>query len=145
MVQNTLSVSKRQPDKSLKILIEDLEGLVHFLHRYLPDELVKCLSEIMMPILFARVKEQWLDPAVPSSLENLGEYQQSLAQVNAFASILGSSNWPATDGFHDWVSNAHKIWLSKRKENALDWTRNHLALGRAPSYHIQFLSRIGER
>lgn len=83
-----------------------------------------------MPIVFTRVKEQWLDPAVPSSLEDMGEYQNALALVNGFASALESLNWPAADGFRDWVSNAHKIWLSKRKETALDWTRNQLTLGR---------------
>jgi centromere/kinetochore protein ZW10 len=31
--------------------------------------------------------------------------------------------------FDAWVSNAPKIWLNKRRETALDWTRNQLALG----------------
>lgn len=114
--------------------MEDLELVVQFLIQNLPNELIKCLSKIMMPIIFTRVKEQWLDPAVPSSMEGVGEYQQSLAQVNAFAATLDSLNWPATEGFYDWVSNAHKIWLSKRKETALDWTRNQLALGKAGSF-----------
>lgn len=129
ILENTLSVSETEPGKSIKSLMEDLELVVQFLLQNLPNELVKCLSKIMMPIIFARVKEQWLDPAVPSSMEGVGEYQQSLAQVNAFAATLDSLNWPATEGFYDWVSNAHKIWLSKRKETALDWTRNQLALG----------------
>jgi hypothetical protein len=86
----------------------------------------------MMPILFTRIKEQWLDSAVPSSLDDMGEYQKTLVQVHDFAAILESLDWPAADGFYDWVSNAHRIWLVKRKETTLDWTRNQLALGRTP-------------
>lgn len=83
----------------------------------------------MMPVLFTRIKEQWLDSAVPSSLDDMGEYQKSLRQVNDFAAKLELLNWPTADGFYDWVSNAHRIWLLKRKETSLDWTRNQLALG----------------
>ena len=113
--------------------------MVKFLLQHLPNELVKCLSEIMMPIIFTRLKEQWLDPAVPSSMEYMDEYQQSLAQVNEFAATLGSLNWPAADDLYNWVSNAHKIWLSKRKETALDLTRNQLILGMVGSSALRHL------
>lgn len=127
--QNELSISGKQADTSIKSLLEDLERVVQFLVKHLPNEIIQCLSGTMMPIIFTRLKEQWLDPAVPSTLEGMAEYQQSLAHVSAFAATLESLNWPAADGFYDWVSNAHRIWLSKRKENALDRIRNQLALG----------------
>jgi centromere/kinetochore protein ZW10 len=120
-----------QADTSIKSLLEDVEGVVRFLLKHLPTEIIKSLSDVMMPILFTRIKEQWLDSAVPSSLDDMGEYQKTLVQVNDFAAKLESLNWPTADGFYDWVSNAHRIWLSKRKETALDWTRNQLALGRS--------------
>lgn len=110
-------------------MLEDVEGVVRFLIEHLPTEIIQSLSGVMMPVLFTRIKEQWLDPAVPSSLDDMSEYQKTLVQVNDFATKLESLNWPTADGFYDWVSSAHRIWLSKRKETALDWTRNQLALG----------------
>jgi centromere/kinetochore protein ZW10 len=141
-VQNTLSIDEMQADNSIKSLFDDLERVVQYLLEHLPNEVVKCLSEVMMPTLFTRIKEQWLDSAVPSSLDDMDEYQKSLAQVNDFAVKLESLSWPAAGGFYDWVSNSHRIWLSKRKEIALDWIRNQLALGRSqppsPNIHLLF-------
>lgn len=82
-----------------------------------------------MPTLSKRIKEEWLDTAVPASLEDMMAYQKSLAQVQEFAKRLDSIKWPGTNGFYDWVTSAPKIWLSKRRETTLDWTRNQLSLG----------------
>lgn len=83
----------------------------------------------MMPVLSTRIKELWLDTAVPSSLDDMVDYQKALLQVSEFANKLDSLDWLGTSSFHDWVSNVSKIWLSKKRETSLDWTRNQLALG----------------
>jgi centromere/kinetochore protein ZW10 len=84
----------------------------------------------MMPTLSNRIKEVWLDTAVPSSLDDMIDYQKALAQVDDFATKLDSLDWPPVHGFHDWVSNSSKIWLNKKRETSLDWTRNQLSLGK---------------
>lgn len=83
----------------------------------------------MMPIISSRILEDWLDTAVPASLDDMVDYQKALAHVSDFASTLDSLSWPGADGLHDWVANAPKIWLNKRRETALDWTRNQLSIG----------------
>lgn len=57
------------------------------------------------------------------------EYQRTLLQVSNFADKLAALDWPGVGLFNEWVLNAPKIWLNKRRETALDWARNHLALG----------------
>ena len=74
--------------------------------------------------------EDWLNTAVPSSLDDMIDYQRALAQVEDFAGKLQSLGWPGVESFNDWVSNAPKVWLAKRRETALDWTRNEISLGR---------------
>lgn len=83
----------------------------------------------MMSDLSARIKEVWLDTAVPSSLDSMREYQKALAQVHEFAEVLKLLGWPGVDSFNDWVSNVPKIWLAKKREDALAWVRNSLSLG----------------
>lgn len=83
-----------------------------------------------MPSLASRIKESWLDTAVPSNLDNMLEYQKALAQVQDFADTLDSLQWPHNNLFHDWVVNAPRIWLNKRRESSLDWTRTQLSLGK---------------
>jgi centromere/kinetochore protein ZW10 len=82
-----------------------------------------------MPTLSSRILSVWLEHAVPSSLEDMVTYQKALAQVDNFASRLDALHWPGADSLHDWVANAPRIWLNKRRETSLDWVRNHVALG----------------
>lgn len=91
----------------------------------------------MMPPLSRHILETWLDAAVPASLDDMVDYQKTLAIVHAFASKLDGLNWPGSGIFHDWVASAPKIWLNKRRETTLDWTRNQLSLGIGPSVVAQ--------
>ena len=107
-----------------------MENLIRYLVDHLPLEFIKPLSDAMMPDLSARLKEFWLDTAVPSALDDMLEYQKSLAQVQDFVADLQSLSWPGSDKFEEWIFEAPKIWISKRRETALDWTRNQLELGK---------------
>ncbi|KUJ07758.1 centromere/kinetochore protein-like protein zw10 [Mollisia scopiformis] len=129
IAENTLSLGSGTTDRTIKTLFTDLEAVIKFLNQRLPQEIVDPLSRRMMPILCSRILEDWLDTAVPASLDAMVDYQKALAQVGDFATVLDSMNWPGGDSLHDWVSNAPKIWLNKRRETALDWTRNQLSLG----------------
>ena len=58
------------------------------------------------------------------------DYQKALAQVHEFAKNLDALKWPGVESLHDWVTSAPKIWLTKKRESALDWTRNQFSLGK---------------
>ncbi|CZS94014.1 uncharacterized protein RAG0_04056 [Rhynchosporium agropyri] len=126
---NSLSLGAGLADNTIKSLFVDLQTTIKFLHQNIPAELTQPLAKHIMPIISARVIETWLDAAVPASLEDMVDYQKALALVGDFAAWLDTVNWPGAEGFHDWVSNASRIWLAKRRETALDWTRNQLSLG----------------
>jgi len=110
-----------------KALIKDVEGLATMVTANLPDEFVKPFSKAMMPPLMSRVRELWLDRAIPPSLEDMGQYKSSLAQVHQLADKLDALCWPGTETLHDWGNNAPRIWLNKRKETELDRTRNEVS------------------
>jgi len=81
----------------------------------------------MMPSLMSRVREVWLDRAIPPSLEDMEQYKSSLAQVQELADKIDALDWPGTEPLHDWGKNAPRLWLNKRKENELDKTRNQVS------------------
>lgn len=129
-IQNSIRVGDEEVDSSIKSLFATIEDVIRFLVKRLPSEFIKPLSDAMMPDLSARLKDVWLDTAVPASLDELLEYQKSLAQVHDFAEKLHLLSWPGSGAFEDWISDAPKNWISKRRETALDWTRNQLAFGK---------------
>ncbi|TVY88933.1 Centromere/kinetochore protein-like protein [Lachnellula willkommii] len=127
--ENCIRTSEQLADNNIKALFKELESVICFLIENLPSELVKSLSDAMMPTLSARVKDLWLDTAVPASLDEIEKYQKALVQVQEFAKTLEVLGWPESHSFHRWVEDAHKNWLNKKKETVLDWTRNELSLG----------------
>ncbi|PMD34525.1 centromere/kinetochore protein-like protein zw10 [Hyaloscypha variabilis F] len=127
--KNRLSRGGETTDHSIKSLFVDLETIIRFLVDNLPYEFIESLSKAMMPTLARRILEVWLDTAVPSSLEDMVDYQKALAQVHEFAKNLDALKWAGVESLHDWVTNAPKIWLTKKRESALDWTRNQFSLG----------------
>lgn len=127
--QNSVGLGQEAADPTIQSLFNDLEATIRFLDTNLPKVIVKPFSLAMMSDLSVRIKEVWLDTAVPSSLDSMREYQKALAQVHDFAEVLRVLEWPGVDSFNDWVSNVPRIWLAKKRENALAWVRNSLSLG----------------
>jgi centromere/kinetochore protein ZW10 len=117
-------------DHTIKSLFSDLSGIIQFLVQNLPTNFIGSVSDTMMPILSARIKEYWLDNAVPTSLEDLHDYQVALLQVKDFSKALKEKGWPDTASFDEWVSGVPKIWLAKRRETSLDWIRHQISLGK---------------
>jgi centromere/kinetochore protein ZW10 len=128
-IQNRIRVGAETADSTIKSLFLAMEDLIRYLVDHLPAEFIKPLSDAMMPDLSARLKEFWLDTAVPSSLDDVLEYQKALLQVHEFANKLQSLSWPGSTTFEEWLLDAHKMWINKRRETELDWTRNQLELG----------------
>ncbi|KAH7306101.1 centromere/kinetochore protein-like protein zw10 [Rhexocercosporidium sp. MPI-PUGE-AT-0058] len=126
---NSLSLGTEVTNNTIKSLFLDIQTTIQFLIDNVPDEIIQLLAKRMMPVLSTRILEVWLDTAVPASLDDMVDYQKALALVGDFAAKLDALKWPGADIFNDWVSNAPKIWLSKRRETTLDWTRNQLSLG----------------
>jgi centromere/kinetochore protein ZW10 len=107
----------------------DLENVIQFLVGNLPSDIVQPLSNALMPTLSDRLLNIWLHSAVPSSLDEMEDYQKALTQVGNFATALEILKWPGVEGLHDWVSHAPRIWLNKRRETALESTRLQLSMG----------------
>lgn len=141
-----MSLGTGTTDRTIKTLFADLEAVIRFLNERLPPEIAESLSRRMMPVICSRILEEWLDTAIPASLDDMVDYQKALAQVGDFATKLDEIKWPGADSLYDWVANAPKTWLSKRRETALDWTRNQLSLGIGePQYAERIETRMVAR
>lgn len=136
MSQDVLRTSTTHADRTIKSLLVDLEQIIVFLNRHLPSEFSRPLSVALMPKLCSQIKETWLDSAVPASLEDMTAFRKAIALVKVFADNLKALQWTGAEELHEWVANAPRIWLTKRRETSLDWTRNQLSLGKLPHVYL---------
>ena len=103
----------------------------------LPEELVQSLSNVMMPVLIPRIISTWLDSAVPSSLDEMDNFQGIVEAVQHFVGALRASNYTGFDELQEWVDNLPRVWLSKCRETALDSVRSRLAEGLGDSKVVE--------
>lgn len=83
----------------------------------------------MMPDLVPRITTAWLDPAVPVSLSDMGDFQDVTDTVRNFCDTLGKSQYTGFSDLQEWVENSPRVWLSKCRETALDSVRSKLSQG----------------
>jgi centromere/kinetochore protein ZW10 len=129
LFQDIIRTSTGHTDRTIKSLLLDLEQIIVFLNGHLPSEFSRPLSEVLMPKLCSQIKETWLDSAVPTSLQDMTAFRKAIAMVQIFADNLKALQWTGAEELHVWVASAPRIWLTKRRETSLDWTRNQLSLG----------------
>ncbi|KAF7870174.1 uncharacterized protein EAF02_009364 [Botrytis sinoallii] len=126
---NTLRITEDRADTSIKSLFKDILDIIRFLDENLPKTMVEALSKAMMPDLTEIIIGTWLESSVPTSLDDMVDYQKALGRTGEFADNLGALGWPGAERFHEWVASAARIWLTKKRETSLDRVRNALALG----------------
>jgi protein transport protein DSL1/ZW10 len=128
-------------DRSTQALLTDLEVVFRYLAQELPSDLVDSLTSVLMPDLTARLISVWLEPAVPSSLQNMDDFQGIIANVKAFCDTLHSLNVSRTEDLLEWAQHAPRVWLTKCKENALDTVRLTLANGLGTPKEVERIER----
>ncbi|KAK4203249.1 hypothetical protein QBC40DRAFT_337708 [Triangularia verruculosa] len=125
---NTLEVAG-SADKSVEFLFSDLEKVFTFLVERLPADLVETISSSLLPGVIHRVTSVWLDSAVPSSLSDMGRFQQVIALAKNFCAALRKLGFTNLGDLQEWTESAPRVWLSKCREAALDTVRTKLSKG----------------
>ncbi|KJK94719.1 hypothetical protein H633G_01436 [Metarhizium anisopliae BRIP 53284] len=116
-------------DGSVAALLSDLELVLVFVAKKVPMELLDSLVNFMMPDLTPRLIQQWLNPAVPSSLSEIPTFQSIIQVSQTFCTALETNGYTGFDELKEWVSKSHMTWLGRCRESALDKIRTKLANG----------------
>ena len=126
---DTISCSGRNHDASSAALFQDLQRIFEFLASRLPPTISIPISTTLIPALSARLEEQWLDPALPLTLSEVRRFSPLLTDVIALADQIDNLGWHGSKVLRDWVSNAPRGWLTKRREAVLGEVRGLVFTG----------------
>jgi centromere/kinetochore protein ZW10 len=110
-------------------LFVDLEKIVLYITNHFPAEITEELSKLVIPNLTQQIKVVWLSSSIPTSLDDMLEFQKVIALVQEFGEILDQNGWDGSNSFEEWIANVPKLWLTKRRETCLEWMRGELASG----------------
>jgi centromere/kinetochore protein ZW10 len=122
-----IQVVGRNPDISVQHLFKDLNVIIEYLSTRLPPSVSTPLSQILLPGLIPRLISTWLSSSVPPSLEGMQEYREMLALAVKLEEDIETVGWTANGELLDWVNQAPRVWLTRRREASLDSVRSILS------------------
>jgi centromere/kinetochore protein ZW10 len=105
-------------------IFSDLKTIVEHLGNTLPQDFCIPVSRSLMPLMNARLDAYWLEPSIPLDMSQMTSFQDTLNNVQDFAQFLDDRKWEKTTELHEWVDNAPRSWLTKRRETLLGDVRN---------------------
>lgn len=126
---DTLRIIGRSSDLSAKHMFADLRSIFTFLNTNLPRGITATLSRILVPSLTTRLRTTTLSKSVPSSLDDLPQFEALLDETRKFENYLQKIQWTEETELREWVDRAPKVWLAKRRETCLDNLRGIVARG----------------
>lgn len=127
--EDAIQVTKRQESNNAKDLTDNLNRVIKYLSTRLPSTFTIPLSQILIPSITFKLISPWLSNDVPSTLEGLPSFSETVAQVISFRDTIRSLGWQGEGDLTDWIENTPQVWLSKRKETSLDLVRRILLSG----------------
>lgn len=120
---------KGQAEGSVEALLLDLDKVLTFVAEKLPPDLLESLCNFMMNDIVPRLISQWLNPAVPSSLKDMGKFENMITKTQEFCTALDQRGYINFEELSEWAAKAPTIWLGKCRETALDSVRVKLTKG----------------
>lgn len=106
-------------DGSVKTTLEDIHKIAEYLSTRLPPSVALPLSAKMVPIITSRLISEYLAPAVPTSIQGVQDFQETLSYVLGLVEYLDELEWTGQQRLSEWVDKSAEIWLAKQKENAI--------------------------
>ncbi|SMY26046.1 unnamed protein product [Zymoseptoria tritici ST99CH_1A5] len=108
---------------------QDLKTTLRLLSAKLPQTVALPLSQTLIPSMTSRLEDEWLDATVPLEIADMPSFQAVLADVVGLADYIDELGWHGSQSLRQWVSNAPKTWLTKRRETTLSDVRNLVFVG----------------
>jgi centromere/kinetochore protein ZW10 len=120
----TITCQRLEHNDHASTIFPDLKTIINFLVNKLPNDVCVPLSRQLMPSLTSRLDAYWLEPSIPLDMSQMSSFQTTLNDVQDFVQFLDDCKWENTVELHEWVSNAPRSWLTKRRETLLGDVRN---------------------
>jgi centromere/kinetochore protein ZW10 len=121
---NSITCERLDHNDHAATIFPDLKTIINFLVSKLPKDVCVPLSRQLMPSLTSRLDAYWLEPSIPLEMSQMSSFQTTLNDVQDFVQFLDDCKWENTVELHEWVSNAPRSWLTKRRETLLGDVRN---------------------
>ncbi|KAI9370780.1 hypothetical protein BJX61DRAFT_548759 [Aspergillus egyptiacus] len=111
--------------------------VLNFLRRSLPTPILSSLSGSFIAAIASKVISHWLSSAIPTELDGLSQFEDTLDHVLRFSKDMEFSGWHGHEELASWVNQAPRLWLARRRVNSLDQVRKVLSTSKWDSRQVE--------
>ena len=111
--------------------------VLNYLRQNLPPSIVAELPQSLIPSVASKAISGWLSSSIPTTLEGLAEFDETLDFVMQFANTIQSWGWTEVEELVSWVNQAPRLWLTRRRVDSLDSVRKVLAASKGTPKQVE--------
>jgi len=132
-----IRIEPLSPPVPVTDVFERIIQVLRYLRQHLPTSISDPLSETIIPAISSKLISFWLSPAIPTDLNGLIGFEDTLDHVLQFARTIETFGWRGQEELVSWVNQAPRLWLTKRRVNSLDEVRKVLAASKGTTKKVE--------
>lgn len=118
-------------------MLDRIARVLDYLRQSLPASISASFSDYLVPALSSKIISSWLSSAIPTELEGISEFENTLDQVLKFAQSVENFGWHGHEELVSWVNQAPRLWLTRRRVDSLDQVRKVLAASHGTTRQVE--------
>lgn len=138
---NGFSVQYGDGNTSVSEITSFVQDFVDYLHSHLPQELMDPVTQVVVPKVVSVLITHWFNPAIPTKLSDLDDFDTLRAHATSLAQSIDSYGWQGAVQLAQWLEQAPRIWLTKRKAVTLDGVRRIFLLSKGNTHQVERVER----
>ncbi|KAF3388942.1 Ribosome biogenesis protein ytm1 [Penicillium rolfsii] len=111
--------------------------VLDYLRQNLPPSILAEFPQSLIPSVASKAISGWLSSSIPTTLDGLGEFEETLDTVLQFTNTIKSWGWSGIEELVSWVNQAPRLWLTRRRVDSLDSVRKVLAASQGTTKQVE--------
>ncbi|KAJ5655381.1 hypothetical protein N7507_007331 [Penicillium longicatenatum] len=118
-----------------------ITDILNYLRQKLPSSMLVTLPHSLIPTVASKAIAGWLSSAIPTTLDGLEEFENTLDCVLHFTKTIQSWEWSGQEELVSWVNQAPRLWLTRRRVDSLDSVRKAIAASKGTTKQVERIEK----
>lgn len=118
-----------------------ITDVLNYLRQKLPSSMLVTLPQSLIPAIASKAIAGWLSSSIPTTLDGLDDFENTLDCVLHFTKTIQSWEWSGQEELVSWVNQAPRLWLTRRRVDSLDSVRKAIAASKGTTKQVERIEK----
>lgn len=136
-----IRIESKPSKASVSETLDRITKVLDYLQQNLPSSVSAALPGSFIPTVASKIIATWLSSAIPTDLDGLGNFEETLDHVLQFTRTIESWGWSGQEELVSWVNQAPRLWLTRRRVDSLDSVRKVIAASQGTTKQVERIEK----